>query len=318
MKKILAVGSVVVLVGCGGSGGGGGGGGSSAGVDAFTSWAAIAPNSTVRVSGSSQEISYTADAASDRVTSASEVSPNRTGASYEASYGADGFVTAIDVRSAQGTNISWDTARGDTIVRLDSGPYAGLNVALSQDDGARAAISAEPLLNGWNYQSFGVWITGRGQGSGTAGVISVGSTTPANAVPQVGRATYVGSAGGLYLGPTGEYALTAANMSAQVNFGARTVDFQTRNTVAATPDMIGASIAPVAAGALDVAGRLTYAAGSNRFTGPVTSVSSSDGTPMTGTAVGQFYGPNANEIGGTFNVNGAGMEGYVSGFGGRR
>lgn len=37
---------------------------------------------------------------------------------------------------------------------------------------------------------------------------------------------------------------------------------------------------------------------------------------MTGTVSGQFYGPSANEIGGTYNLSGTGLMGGA--FGGKR
>jgi hypothetical protein len=316
MKQVWLVGLTIALAGCGGGGGGGGGG--SASVTPFSTWSAITPNSTVRVEGSSQEVSYTADPVADLVTSVSAVSPNRDGAYYQASYGADGFANAVTIRSAEGTTINWSTANGDTITRIASGPYAGLNLALSAGEGANAALSAEPLLNGWNYQSFGVWITGRGQGSGTAGVVSVGSASPVNAIPQTGSATYIGSAGGIYTSPTGVYFLTASDMRADVNFGARQLNFQTTNTIGAAPSMITTSTPPVAVPGLNVNGTLTYAAGSNQFSGTVTSASSSNQTPMSGSAVGKFYGPAASEIGGTFSMTGAPGEVFAGAFGGKR
>jgi hypothetical protein len=39
---------------------------------------------------------------------------------------------------------------------------------------------------------------------------------------------------------------------------------------------------------------------------------------MTGTAKGRFYGPSAQEIGGTFSVTGAGVQSYGGAFGGAR
>ena len=57
-------------------------------------------------------------------------------------------------------------------------------------------------------------------------------------------------------------------------------------------------------------GELTYEAGSNQFTGPVETTGG-----MTGMASGVFYGPAAEEIGGTFATQGTGVEAYIGGFG---
>ena len=60
---------------------------------------------------------------------------------------------------------------------------------------------------------------------------------------------------------------------------------------------------------LDMAGILTYAAGTNSFTGNVVT------TGLTGTSTGRFYGPNAEELGGVFGLSGAGLESYSGGYG---
>jgi hypothetical protein len=61
-------------------------------------------------------------------------------------------------------------------------------------------------------------------------------------------------------------------------------------------------------------GNLTDAAGTNSFSG---TVNSAGYTTMTGNAGGQFYGPNAQEIGGVFMVK-SGNYGYIGGFGGKK
>ena len=57
-------------------------------------------------------------------------------------------------------------------------------------------------------------------------------------------------------------------------------------------------------------GTLTYEAGSNQFTGPVETTGG-----MEGTATGLFFGPAAQEIGGTFATRGEGVEAYIGAFG---
>ena len=39
---------------------------------------------------------------------------------------------------------------------------------------------------------------------------------------------------------------------------------------------------------------------------------------MSGNANGKFYGPTANEVGGTYAVSGSGLGSFVGGFGGKR
>jgi hypothetical protein len=68
---------------------------------------------------------------------------------------------------------------------------------------------------------------------------------------------------------------------------------------------------------LNIGGVLSYAGGANDFSGPVSSLTVTGSSPtLSGSARGQFYGPNANEIGGTFALKGAsGVEGYLGAFG---
>ena len=58
---------------------------------------------------------------------------------------------------------------------------------------------------------------------------------------------------------------------------------------------------------------MTYIAGTNNFTGTVTTTSG-----MTGKVNGKFYGPGVNEIGGTYALYGAGIGTMVGSFGGTR
>ena len=65
--------------------------------------------------------------------------------------------------------------------------------------------------------------------------------------------------------------------------------------------------------ALDMAGTLEYEAGSNHFMGTVTTAGG-----MMGRANGVFYGPAAEEIGGTFETRGTGVAAYIGAFGAQR
>ena len=98
-------------------------------------------------------------------------------------------------------------------------------------------------------------------------------------------------------------------MFATVSFDNRTVAFNTTGT-----QLVGApSSTPTNASSLNLAGTLSVATGANNLSGTVTSVSG-----MTGNANGKFYGPAANEIGGTYAVSGSNLGTFVGGFGGKR
>jgi hypothetical protein len=156
------------------------------------------------------------------------------------------------------------------------------------------AIVANPYIAGWDYQSFGVWNTqAAGGDGGTIGAHSFGAATPASAVPLSGTATFAGKLGGLYVSPAGEGSIAAGDVTVNADFSARSLSFSSSNTVT-TRDLAAATPAPN----LNLSGTLSYASGSNTFSGTLTSA----GGTMSGTSNGQFYGPKADELGGVFAV----------------
>ena len=129
-------------------------------------------------------------------------------------------------------------------------------------------------------------------------------------MPGTGTATFTGLASGFYVDNLGIPYFTAANMSANADFGARTIGFSTTNS---TMSDLNTGAGPMSATGLNLSGTLTYTSGSSRFTGSVTSVNG-----MSGNANGRFYGPNAEEIGGVYGVAATGVGSMLGAFGGRR
>jgi hypothetical protein len=144
--------------------------------------------------------------------------------------------------------------------------------------------------------------------------MSFGSRAPVAAIPASGTAQYSGISTGVYVNQTGGVFVHAADMTAMVDFGARSIDFATTNTT--TSSLTLAS--PTAAPELDITGTLKITSGSSQFGGKVTTPGG-NGTPaMTGTATGSFYGPAAQEIGGVFSLKGTGAQTMLGGFGGKQ
>ena len=158
----------------------------------------------------------------------------------------------------------------------------------------------------WSYQSFGAWDTAWGPGAAAFGATSFGAPTMASGVPGVGNATFSGKLAGFYLTPEGEKLLAAANLAVYVDFSARSLDF------ASTRTTVGAGIA---APNLDLAGRLAYSPGSAIFAGTLTTA----GGTMSGPSTGRYYGPAAEELGGTFSVKSpTTAELFTGGYGAQR
>jgi hypothetical protein len=178
--------------------------------------------------------------------------------------------------------------------------------------GSEQAAWLDPYVAGFNYQSFGVWGTGLVAGStGRYGVASVGAATAASAIPTSGTAVFRGIAAGIYT--EGAVSRYAANATFNVNFGSRSIAFSTSNQ---TITSINTNIT-IPISYLDVNGTMTYAAGTNSFSGNITARGQTSLSNLTGTASGQFYGPNAIELGGTFFLRGP-VTTLVGGFGGKQ
>jgi C-lobe and N-lobe beta barrels of Tf-binding protein B len=161
----------------------------------------------------------------------------------------------------------------------------------------------------WNYQSFGVWNEGGNEG-GLIYSRSIGTATPASAVLASGSATFTGKLGGLYISPVGEGSVAAANLTVNADFSSRTLGFASSGTTLSR-DVAAATPAPN----LNLSGTLSYAPGSNAFSGTLTNA----GGTMSGASNGQFYGPAANELGGVFAVKSATtVETFTGAYGAKR
>jgi hypothetical protein len=319
MKKLLCLIAPLALAACAGGGGGGsGGGGSSSGVTPFTSWSAVQPNSTVQATGgTSTYFDY----------SSSRIGPlaNTSNSTFTGSYGSvqsDGYIYLTAATISPGgaaPTISFSQSAGDTIAVATTGPLAGIATGMIKADSSAVAIAAEPQPLGWNYQTYGIWVTGNT--SGYAGATSVGSPTVAGSIPTTGSATFSGNASGFYLNSAGNTIyFTTANMQAVTNFATRSISFST-NTTRISPDLVTTFATPSAygiSGNLNMSGTLSYASGSNAITGSVTA-SGASANSLTGSVTGRFYGPSAQEIGGTYGLYNAGTsERLIGGFGGKR
>lgn len=292
MTKNIFLLFVLGLVGCS-SGGSGSGSSGPAGPTAFKQWSQVTPKSTVQAAGGFTYVSgYSA-----------YQSPG--GALVTATLDANRYISILTLQTPL-SSISFNTANGDTI---SSSVYSTAFVAYNKAQ-TTAAIFANPYAAGWEYQTFGVW-GGYGNFSvaASSNAASVGSATPASGMPTAGIAMFSGVAGGIFATPSGASYLTTAAMAASVDFGSRVVGFATRGTVATSTFTTLSGSAP----ALDLTGRFAINAGTSQFSGPVVSAGG-----MTGGASGQFYGPNANEIGGSFGVANASIGAMIGGFGGRR
>jgi len=311
MKKLFLVGSIAVLAGCGSSGGGSGGGGGAGGGSgiptvAFTSWSDLRPNSEIVAPAISTELAYTENDFGT-VTSTGPLE-SYAGVEFRETFGPDGTVTKASVTTGDGDRLVFDSAQGASFAPIANGTATA---ALSADQ-SEIAIAVEPLVQGWNYQTFGVWQRSPAETRvGRAGAISTGNFTAANNVPSIGTATFTGAAAGIYQPADGSASgLVSAQMALAVDFSDRVAGFATAGSAISFDGGQTFSASP----ALDLTGSLQVANNQNAMAGTVRTQS----PRMSGDINGKFYGPNAQEVGGTFGLKGSGVETYIGGFGGKR
>ena len=142
--------------------------------------------------------------------------------------------------------------------------------------------------------------------------MSVGSQTEGSNIPS-GNATFSGFAGGFYSDALNNIYVVQSTLSATANFGARSVAISATDTGKQLFNGNDGTFGTYANDAnLNFSGTLTYPANTNTLTGTFTTTSG-----MSGPSQSKFYGPNANEIGGAFNLTGGGKT-YVGAFGAKQ
>jgi hypothetical protein len=288
---ILCISTAALLTGCGG-------GGSSSVKTGYTSFSSSPSNTKVEVVGRSVEASYTSGAAPTYPVTGVTGLGTDTSMMTSLTYGSAGQLTRLSIATDNGT-LTWDSSV-DTFI---SDP--GVSQVFSVDANNYAFI-ANAVELGFNYQTFGIWVTGLVTTSGRVGATSVGMRTNGASVPTSGAASFTGGAVGSYIDASGERFIVTADSLINADFSTRSLVFTTSNSEAISLISAIDTNRPD----LDLSGTLAYAAGSNSFSGSVSTVSA-----LTGSASGNFYGPTAQEAGGVFAVTGSGTEGYRGSFG---
>ena len=299
MKRCVLYGLIpIFLSACGGS--------SSTNTGApLVNFSSTTANSTVELSGGiNNEGNYTYDVAGLKLTGFSNYTSGQTGTKATVTYDANKQPTSVTLTSAGGTSTTWNSAT-DTfgVLRINN----SVDVVISANN-QNYALAANPYDFGWDYQTFGTWVTGGGTGSGTVGNYTVGSVSTGSGIPTTGSGTYTGSTGGRYSDALGNDHFTSSDLSASANFATRSVSL-TSSSTATTRDLLAVS----ADANLDFTGTMTYTAATNNLSGTITTTGGD-----TGTVKGQFYGPAAEELGGTFSLNPVGLKAFIGAFGAKK
>lgn len=298
LKLMIFSAFVLTLTGCGG----GGGGSSSLTQITFSDWNSITKPSQVNLEGISTDVRYTAGSKISTLTNNGVDST----ATASVNYRPNNTISKVSFTTQNGT-VTFNEDGTDTIGDTGSVIY-GYN-----QSGSDFFLAADPLDSSvdWNYQTFGMWETGRGTGSGTAGGISVGAATIGAGIPTSGSATYTGYFGGATSDYDGDDFLTQGTVSVNADFANRSLAYSTSaskyiSPVTNTPSWTNDS-------QFNMSGKLTYSSGTNSFSGSVT-----DGKSMSGTATGKFYGPSAEELGGVYYLTGTGLKMHAGAFGAKQ
>jgi len=254
----------------------------------FTKISEMKRDANTKLVGIGQEVGYTfgyTDDDGDYTPLAAEQSGGVQVIDVDYDVNHDGQVDGFTVYGPKTTR-TWD---------IDPAGMAGIdrtstNIGLYGDDSIYALSS---LAGGYEYQSFGVWSTGRGSDKGTQGSFSVGAATDIAKVQDKGSAVFTGQALGTYVdGNNGQF-VSNADARLEADFADRIVYFETANTKLTDVGTAVSSDAPL----FDMAGSMTYI-DANDLSGKVAAKNG-----LSGTLDGQFYGPGAQEIGGVFTLN---------------
>lgn len=180
-------------------------------------------------------------------------------------------------------------------------------------------VLRDPATAGWNYQTFAYAKNTSAPSSSAKNLAtrdvyqSFGSPTAQTNIPTTATAKYTGiSTGTLITGGKG-YS-TTANVTVQADFAQKSLNFNTHATKIFEQNYANKTLGDaVEKPEFDLQGTLTYT-DKNLFQGTVTNKDKS----YSGTANGRFYGPNAEEIGGTFGVKKDNNNLYLGGFGAKK
>jgi hypothetical protein len=231
----------------------------------------------------------------------------------------DGNLIAITAESSH-AEVTFDESeitQPDAPVTVHNAGY----YTASRADGSVFGVAAGARSIGWEYQSFGSWII-EGTSFAPRRVIvqSVGNETLN--VPTSGLAVYSGRSAGVFhtggsaaLGIRGESYDTRASVQVDVDFAGGPSSLVYTMSATAVDDLSTEDVTFVARPGLNMRSVLDNASGSIDFIGR--NVSTRGG--MTGTVNGLFYGPRADEVGGTFSVNNRNTNStYIGAFGARQ
>lgn len=282
--------------GCSSSSGGGG-----FPIRQFTSWDDINPGETVVINGNVVHANYQ----TDLNTGFTNAGPTQSSAAEaRLTYDNNSNLVRVDI-DAGGASVDFNENQGDDIGLVFGNLIGG---AISAN-GEEIGLWAEPDGLGFNYQTFGVWLTGYNTGAGVAAAGSFGARTPDANVPGAGAGvlTYNGAASGFAVDAAGIPFLVISSSEVVVDFGDGTFNFETTGSL--KDNLVDAfEFAFVGDPDFNLAGAGNIVGSS--LEGNVATA----GYDLAGDVDAWLYGVDASEVGGLFDLVGADGR-YVGSFG---
>ena len=175
----------------------------------------------------------------------------------------------------------------------------------------------DPIAAGHEYQTFGWW---SGETSATAsrswGAVSFGRRTEEANLPDT-QATYAAKSVGLAVDHSTAYRTTSDISISTADFTNVTISSTNSMAMRILPD--GTTV-PVSELRNQSLGLEFTGTGSVTGSGFEANISDDGSKTRTGKAVGWFYGPDAEEVGGTFKLEytGLGVTSHIGAFGGKK
>jgi hypothetical protein len=168
--------------------------------------------------------------------------------------------------------------------------------------GQLPAASAQTITGGaLSYSAYGIWNQPGANPMG--GAFATGIETTTSAMPKTGTANYAGGASGVATSGTASVQLSGS-FNATADFG--------HMTVAGNINMNQTGAGGVQTPYDSYAFNAGFAAGNPHFSGTMTAANN---TALSGVTSGSFYGSQAQEIGGTFALQGGGTS-VIGAYGG--
>lgn len=213
------------------------------------------------------------------------------------------FTIAINIAAPGGTGpaLSQSFAAGATATTtITDTQFAALLQQIAISPATTANAIYQGAVADLSYSAYGAWMQSIGGGSYNVGMYSFGPET--TVMPVAGTATYQGTTvgfGAYNSGPTNQPFTLTGSVLETVNFATGTVTGLTFSGLT-TQDVNDANPGP-ALGTITGAGAIV----GNKYSFALAG-NSTPGGALTGTVNGMFYGPTANETGGSWRAGNVG------------